>query len=64
VRKGEETYSAVDKVPEQLRVRTVAVRAFDVHERQRRPVVRRAHRIQNRRQDRAINHGHLRRPRC
>jgi hypothetical protein len=29
VRKGEETYSAVDEVPEQLRVRTLAVRAFD-----------------------------------
>jgi hypothetical protein len=29
VRKGEETYSAVDEVPEQLRLRTLAVRAFD-----------------------------------
>ncbi len=29
VRKGEETYNAVDKVPEQLRLRTLAVRAFD-----------------------------------
>ncbi len=29
VRKGEETYSAVDRVPEQLRLRTLAVRAFD-----------------------------------
>ena len=29
VRKGEETYSAVGKVPEQLRLRTLAVRAFD-----------------------------------
>ncbi len=29
VRKGEETYDAVDEVPEQLRVRTLAVRAFD-----------------------------------
>jgi Protein of unknown function (DUF1203) len=29
VRKGEETYDAVDAVPEQLRKRTLAVRAFD-----------------------------------
>ena len=29
VRKGEETYDEVDKVPEQLRIRTLAVRAFD-----------------------------------
>src|ERR1700686_3858822 len=29
VRKGEETYDAVDEVPEQLRLRTLAVRAFD-----------------------------------
>jgi hypothetical protein len=29
VRKGEETYDAVDQVPEQLRIRTLAVRAFD-----------------------------------
>src|SRR5262249_13367689 len=29
VRKGEETYSAVDDVPEQLRLRTLAVRGFD-----------------------------------
>jgi hypothetical protein len=29
VRKGEETYDAVDQVPEQLRTRTLAVRAFD-----------------------------------
>jgi hypothetical protein len=29
VRRGEETYSAVDEVPEQLRLRTLAVRAFD-----------------------------------
>jgi hypothetical protein len=29
VRKGEETYDAVDAVPEQLRSRTLAVRAFD-----------------------------------
>ena len=29
VRRGEETYDAVDQVPEQLRRRTLAVRAFD-----------------------------------
>ncbi len=29
VRKGEETYDEVGKVPEQLRLRTLAVRAFD-----------------------------------
>jgi hypothetical protein len=29
VRKGEETYDATDEVPEQLRIRTLAVRAFD-----------------------------------
>ena len=29
VRKGEETYDALDEVPEQLRIRTLAVRAFD-----------------------------------
>jgi len=29
VRKGEETYDAIDEVPEQLRLRTLAVRAFD-----------------------------------
>ena len=29
VRKGEETYSAMDEVPEQLRLRTLALRAFD-----------------------------------
>lgn len=29
VREGEETYDAVDAVPEQLRTRTLAVRAFD-----------------------------------
>jgi hypothetical protein len=29
VRKGEETYDAVDQVPEQLRLRTLAVRSFD-----------------------------------
>jgi hypothetical protein len=29
VRRGEQTYEAVDAVPEQLRIRTLAVRAFD-----------------------------------
>jgi hypothetical protein len=29
VRRGEERYDAVDEVPEQLRLRTLAVRAFD-----------------------------------
>jgi hypothetical protein len=29
VRKGDATYDAVDEVPEQLRLRTLAVRAFD-----------------------------------
>ncbi len=29
VRKGEETFDKVDEVPEQLRIRTLAVRAFD-----------------------------------
>ena len=29
VRKGEETYDAIDQVPEQLRLRQLAVRAFD-----------------------------------
>jgi hypothetical protein len=29
VRNGEETYDKVDEVPEQLRLRTLAVRAFD-----------------------------------
>jgi hypothetical protein len=29
VRKGEETFDAIDRVPEQLRSRTLAVRAFD-----------------------------------
>src|SRR3954464_6516668 len=29
VRKGEETYDKVDRVPEQLKIRTLAVRAFD-----------------------------------
>jgi Protein of unknown function (DUF1203) len=31
VRKGEETYDEVDQVPEQLRLRTLAVRAFDTN---------------------------------
>ena len=31
VRKGEETYDRVDQVPEQLRIRTLAVRAFDAN---------------------------------
>jgi len=29
VRKGEETYDKVDQVPQQLRTRTLAARAFD-----------------------------------
>jgi hypothetical protein len=29
VRKGEETFDTIDRVPEQLRIRTLAVRAFD-----------------------------------
>jgi hypothetical protein len=29
VRRGEETYDAIDQVPDQLRQRTLAVRAFD-----------------------------------
>jgi hypothetical protein len=29
VRKGEKTFEAIDEVPEQLRIRTLAVRAFD-----------------------------------
>ena len=29
MRKGEETYDKVDEMPEQLRIRTLAVRAFD-----------------------------------
>src|ERR1700745_3446712 len=29
VRKGEETYDRVDEIPEQLRIRTLAVRAFN-----------------------------------
>jgi hypothetical protein len=31
VRKGEETYDAVNQIPEQLRIRTLAVRAFDAN---------------------------------
>jgi hypothetical protein len=31
VRKGEQTYDAVDSVPDQLRRRTLAVRGFDEH---------------------------------
>jgi hypothetical protein len=31
VRKGDETYDKIDEVPEQLRKRTLAVRAFDRH---------------------------------
>jgi hypothetical protein len=31
VRKGEETYDVVDEVPEQLRTRTLAVRAYDAN---------------------------------
>jgi hypothetical protein len=31
VRRGEERYDAVDAVPEQLRLRTLAVRAYDRH---------------------------------
>ena len=31
VRKGEETYDAVDDIPEQLRSRTLAVRGFDAN---------------------------------
>jgi hypothetical protein len=31
VRRGEETYDAVDEIPEQLRSRTLAVRAFDAN---------------------------------
>jgi hypothetical protein len=29
VRRGEETFEAVDEIPEQLRIRTLAIRAFD-----------------------------------
>jgi hypothetical protein len=29
VREGEETYDAIDQVPEQLRIRTLSLRAFD-----------------------------------
>jgi hypothetical protein len=31
VRKGKETYDMVDEVPQQLRLRTLAVRAFDAN---------------------------------
>jgi hypothetical protein len=31
VRKGEQTFDRVDEVPEQLRIRTLAVRAFDAN---------------------------------
>lgn len=31
VRRGEKTYDAVDAIPEQLRIRTLAVRAFDTN---------------------------------
>jgi hypothetical protein len=31
VRRGEEQYDAVDRVPEQLRVRTLAARTFDAN---------------------------------
>jgi hypothetical protein len=31
VRQGERTYDAVNQVPEQLRIRTLAVRAFDTN---------------------------------
>jgi len=31
VRRGEKTYDAVDAIPEQLRIRTLAVRAFDAN---------------------------------
>ncbi|HEY1797171.1 MAG TPA: DUF1203 domain-containing protein [Stellaceae bacterium] len=30
VRRGEQTFDAIDEVPEQLRIRTLAARAFDV----------------------------------
>jgi hypothetical protein len=29
VRRGEKTFNAIDQVPEQLRIRTLAVRSFD-----------------------------------
>jgi hypothetical protein len=29
VRRGEETFDAIDQIPEQLRIRTLAARAFD-----------------------------------
>ena len=31
VRRGEEQYDAIDQIPEQLRSRTLAVRAFDAN---------------------------------
>jgi hypothetical protein len=31
VRRGEQTFDAIDEVPEQLRTRTLAVRAFDAN---------------------------------
>ena len=31
VRRGEEQYDAIDRIPEQLRIRTLAVRAFDAN---------------------------------
>ena len=31
VRRGEETYDEIDQIPEQLRVRTLAVRAYDAN---------------------------------
>jgi hypothetical protein len=31
VRRGEETFDAIDEVPEQLRIRTLAARAFDAN---------------------------------
>jgi hypothetical protein len=30
VRQGEETYDAIDQIPDQLRIRTLSLRAFDV----------------------------------
>jgi hypothetical protein len=33
VRRGEQTFDAIDEVPEQLRTRTLAVRAFDANAR-------------------------------
>jgi len=31
VRRGEEQFDAIDEIPEQLRIRTLAVRAFDAN---------------------------------